>query len=77
MNLDENKEVESNEIKIKIRTKDNVNNELIIEIKKDSTIKDLKEKIFLVRMIYFFINKYIILYFLEISNSSRKATINI
>ena len=54
MNLDENKENESNEIKIKIRTKDNINNELIIEIKKDSTIKDLKDKIFLVRIIYLF-----------------------
>ncbi len=52
MNLDENKENESDLIKIKIRTKDNINKELIIEIKKDSTIKDLKEKISQVRFQY-------------------------
>ena len=52
MNLDENKEIESDLIKIKIRTKDNINKELIIEIKKDSTIKDLKEKISQVRFQY-------------------------
>ena len=52
MNLDENKETESDLIKIKIRTKDNINKELIIEIKKDSTIKDLKEKISQVRFHY-------------------------
>jgi hypothetical protein len=52
MNLDENKETESDLIKIKIRTKDNINKELIIEIKKDSTIKDLKEKISQVRFQY-------------------------
>ena len=45
MSEDENKENESDEIKIKIRTIDNINKELLIEIKKDSTIKDLKEKI--------------------------------
>ena len=52
MNLDENKETESDLIKIKIRTKDNINKELIIEIKKDSTIKNLKEKISQVRFQY-------------------------
>ena len=52
MNIDENKETESDLIKIKIRTKDNINKELIIEIKKDSTIKDLKEKISQVRFQY-------------------------
>jgi hypothetical protein len=51
MNLDENKENESDEIKIKIRTIDNINKELLIEIKKDSTIKDLKEKISQVKII--------------------------
>ena len=50
MNSDENKETELDLIKIKIRTKDNINKELIIEIKKDSTIKDLKEKISQVRI---------------------------
>ncbi len=50
MNLDENKETELDLIKIKIRTKDNINKELILEIKKDSTIKDLKEKISQVRI---------------------------
>ena len=67
MNLDENKEAESDLIKIKIRTKDNINKELIIEIKKNSTIKDLKEKISQVRkilltsLIYYFsrITKYL------------------
>ena len=51
MNLDENKENESDEIKIKIRTIDNINKELLIEIKKGSTIKDLKEKISQVKII--------------------------
>ena len=46
-------ENEQKEIKIKIRTLDTVNNELIIEIQKDSTIKALKEKIALVIIIIF------------------------
>ena len=53
MNLDEDLENEQKEIKIKIRTLDTVNNELIIEIQKDSTIKALKEKIALVIIIIF------------------------
>jgi len=55
MNLDEDLEKEQKEIKIKIRTLDTVNNELIIEIQRDSTIKALKEKIALVIIIIFII----------------------
>ena len=58
MNLDENLENNQKEIKIKIRTLDNINHELIIKIEKDSSIKALKEKIALVIIIilyYYFI----------------------
>ena len=74
MNLDEDLEKEQKEIKIKIRTLDTVNNELIIEIQRDSTIKALKEKIALVIIIIFII---LFLNNLEISNSYRKTTFNI
>ena len=74
MNLDEDLEKEQKEIKIKIRTLDTVNNELIIEIQKDSTIKALKEKIALVIIIIFIILSF---KYLEISNSYRETTFNI
>ena len=74
MNLDEDLEKEQKEIKIKIRTLDTVNNELIIEIQKDSTIKALKEKIALVIIIVFIILSF---KYLEISNSYRETTFNI
>ena len=74
MNLDENLESKPKEIKIKIRTIDNINNELVITINKDETIKALKEQISLVIIII------IILFYsliLEIPYSNRKTKINI
>ena len=61
MNLDENLENNQNEIEVKIRTIDNINKELVIKIKRESTIKILKEEISKVNIITIFI---IQLYFL-------------
>ena len=69
MNLEENIENNSDEITIKIRAMDN---NFIINIKRDSTIKDLKEKIASVNIIILYNFNYI-----ELSYSCRKAKINI
>ena len=61
MNLEESLENDQNEIEIKIRTIDNINKELVIKIKRESTIKILKEEISKVNIITIFI---IQLYFL-------------
>ena len=62
MNLDENLENNQNEIEVKIRTIDNINKELVIKIKRESTIKILKEEISKVNIIIFinmiFFNKF-------------------
>ena len=55
MNLDENLENNQNEIEVKIRTIDNINKELVIKIKRESTIKILKEEISKVNIIIIFI----------------------
>ena len=74
MNLDENLESKPKEIKIKIRTIDNINNELVITINKDETIKALKEQISLVIIIILILFYSLIL---EIPYSNRKTKINI
>ena len=76
MNLDENLESKPKEIKIKIRTIDNINNELVITINKDETIKALKEQISLVIIIIIIIILFYSL-ILEIPYSNRKTKINI
>ena len=69
MNLEENIENNSDEITIKIRAMDN---NFIINIKRNSTIKDLKEKIASVNIIILYNFNYI-----ELSNPCRKTKINI
>ena len=58
MNLEESLENDQNEIEIKIRTIDNINKELVIKIKRESTIKILKEEISKVNIIIFIIQLY-------------------
>ena len=60
MNLEESLENDQNEIEIKIRTIDNINKELVIKIKRESTIKILKEEISKVNIIIFIIQLYFI-----------------
>ena len=58
MNLEESLENNQNEIEIKIRTIDNINKELVIKIKRESTRKILKEEISKVNIIIFIIQLY-------------------